>query len=392
MKVFISYSSRDGVAVRSLANDLEQARQQVWLDHDLGGGEAWWAEILAQIRGCDVLVFALSDNSLRSKPCRAELDYAQALGAPILPVQIGHVSTYRTDLIFTRQLVDYRDSTRNSGIALITALHERAAGRPPLPDPPPEPPPIPFEYLLRLGEAIRGSAQLSPPAQASILFELRAALEDEEDPTVASDVRELLGALRARRDVTYQIAREIDEIFSDGPEPATKRQYDDGLPAAFRSDAEASGEKVPPPDAPVEDKRPTALPMELPDQPDTGRSTIPRGEAEPAAIARTSMTTTNANTALRKVANSVAAPTFVLICGVALIVGGIVKGSQIIAPYDDPRECSGGKLYSPDIAFGGTCPAYHGASQACWWMIGLGVVAVIGAALLLRRWLRVRHR
>ena len=109
MKVFISYSSDDDVAVRSLADDLARARQQVWLDHELGGGDAWWPEILSQIRESAVFVFALSDSSLRSKPCRAELDYAEALGLPILPVQIGQVSTYRTHPIFARQLVDYRD-------------------------------------------------------------------------------------------------------------------------------------------------------------------------------------------------------------------------------------------------------------------------------------------
>ena len=100
MKVFVSYSSHDDVAVRSLVADLERARQQVWLDQDLGGGDAWWAVILEQIRACTVFMFALSNNSLYSTPCRAELDYAKSLRLPILPVQIGEVGSYRTDPIF----------------------------------------------------------------------------------------------------------------------------------------------------------------------------------------------------------------------------------------------------------------------------------------------------
>ena len=151
MKVFVSYSSRDGALVRSLAADLERARVHVWYDVDLGGGESWWLKILEQIRECTVFMFALSDSALRSEPCRAELEYARALELPILPVQIGEVSTYRTDPIFATQLIDYRDSTRDTGIALISALHESATRRGDLPDPPPEPPTTPYEYRFSAG-------------------------------------------------------------------------------------------------------------------------------------------------------------------------------------------------------------------------------------------------
>src|SRR5262249_11443736 len=158
---------------------------------------------------------AMSDNSLRSKPCRAELDYAEALQLPILPVQIGPLKTCRTDPIFSRQLVDYRESTRDSGIALVAALHEQAAGRTELPDPLPEPPGIPYEYLLRLGAAIRGSADLAVATQASMVFELRTALEDEHDPNIHEDILDLLRTLRYRRDVTYGIGQDITAILGD---------------------------------------------------------------------------------------------------------------------------------------------------------------------------------
>jgi TIR domain/FHA domain len=213
VKVFISYARQDDAAVQSLAADLAQARQQVWLDSDLSAGDAWWPEILAQIRSSTVFLFALSDNSLRSKPCRAELGYAEALGLPILPVQVGQVSTRRTDPIFTKQLVDYRDSTRRSGIALVSAVYERGLQRAELPDPLPEPPAIPYEYLLRLGAAIRGTAKLAHEAQASIIAELRAALDNEDDSEISEEIRELLRTLRERKEVTDSIAREIDTIL-----------------------------------------------------------------------------------------------------------------------------------------------------------------------------------
>ena len=93
MKVFVSYPNHNDVAVRSLADDLERARQQARLDQDLGGGNAWWAQILEQIRACTVFVFALSNNSPYPAPCRAELECATALGVPILPVQISEAAS-----------------------------------------------------------------------------------------------------------------------------------------------------------------------------------------------------------------------------------------------------------------------------------------------------------
>jgi hypothetical protein len=68
--VFVSYSSRDKDAVKSLTQDLQDADEQVWLDERLAGGDAWWRAILEQIRGCDVFIFALSQNSSNPSPAR----------------------------------------------------------------------------------------------------------------------------------------------------------------------------------------------------------------------------------------------------------------------------------------------------------------------------------
>ena len=216
MKVFISYSRADDVAVRSMVSDLQRARVDVWLDDDLGGGDAWWSEILEQIRGCTAFLFALSDDSLSSKPCRAELGYAQQLGLPILPVQIGEVSSYRADPIFSRQLIDYRNPTSTAGFGLPEALHEVATHRCELPDPLPEGPPLPYAYLQRLGASINGPVRLTPPVQAQMLFELRSALNEEDGSTVVDDIRRLLDVLRRRSDVTNPVATEIDTILGDG--------------------------------------------------------------------------------------------------------------------------------------------------------------------------------
>lgn len=278
MRVFISYSRHDEGAVRSMVGDLQRAQVQVWLDEDLGGGDAWWTEILQQIRECTVFLFALSHNSLYSKPCRAELGYAQALGLPILPVQLGEVSSYRADPIFSRQLIDYRQPTVATGFALMGALNQHAADRADLPDPLPDTPPIPYEYLQRLGASIHDPAMLTPPVQGQMLFELRNALHEEDDPTVLNDIRDLLRTLRRRTDVTYPIASEIDTILRQ----EVDSQGADGLaptaPAA--RPVEAIEEKAPPA-APAKDI-PSAAPVSEADTtPRTSPPTTQAATAQP---------------------------------------------------------------------------------------------------------------
>jgi hypothetical protein len=214
VSVFISYSTADGDAVRSLVSDLEFARQSVWLDQDLTGGDAWWAKILEQIRKADVFVLALSDNSLQSKPCQSEIAYARALGIPILPVQIADVESYRVDPIFSMQMVDFREPTMRTGIRLLLALQDLAAQRQPLPEQLPEPPRIPYEYLQKLGQQIEGDVPIGHSDQAGILIQLRQGLRDEPDETVRKDIRKLLRDLRRRPEVTYATVTEIDALLT----------------------------------------------------------------------------------------------------------------------------------------------------------------------------------
>jgi hypothetical protein len=274
VKVFISYSRRDEAAVRSLAEDLRQrARVQVWMDEQLGGGDAWWTAILGEIRESTVFVFALSDKSLYSKPCKAELGYATALGVPILPVQIGEVASFHIDPIFTMQLVDYRNPTIKSAFDLVSSLHSRAAQHSDLPDPLPEPPPIPYEYLHRLGAQIHDTGtMLAPPAQVQMLFELRSALSEEDDPIVLDDIRNLLRALRRRADLNWMTASEIDTTLSQGV----------GVSRAPVSAVPEDGLAVIPADTPVAtDAGRNAPPADAPSAtaPETGRYVEPDAEA-----------------------------------------------------------------------------------------------------------------
>ncbi len=214
MQLFVSYSRQDHAAVRELVADLELAHFTVWHDQELRGGDPWWQDILQRIRACDVFLFVLSQHSLRSKPCSAELSYARALGLPVIPVQVGPVENIRTTAVADIQVLDRREPTVANRLALIAAIHEHGRQRGPLIDPLPDPPPVPFAYLLRLGAAINAE-QLNPDQQGELIRRLRECLETEDDDGVRDDARDLLRALRRRVDVTFRHVAEIDRMLAE---------------------------------------------------------------------------------------------------------------------------------------------------------------------------------
>ena len=209
--VFVSYSSRDEAAVQRLISALRLADEDVWWDEELDGGESWWRMILEQIRRCDVFVYALSQNSLDSKSCQAELRYAQDLGKPILPVQIGRVESMRVNLLAATHVIDYRNPSVDTGIRLIADV--RRMSRRPLPDPLPPEPPMPYAYLMRLKFDV-SSPQLIPQRQLQLLQELKERFnEDGADASARGDIARLLYALRDRSDTTADTRAEIDAML-----------------------------------------------------------------------------------------------------------------------------------------------------------------------------------
>jgi YVTN family beta-propeller protein len=213
MGVFISYASQDEDAVQALATDLRRAHQMVWFGQELHGGDTWWPTILQQIQNADVFVFALSNHSQRSKPCRAELEYARALRIPVLPVQIGPLDGLRLAPIADLQIVDYRQRNADAALGLIAAVQDATLRRGPLPEPLPDQPPIPFEYLMRLGRAIN-APQMNPSEQVGVLAQLRQELEDEDDANARRDIAMLLQNMRRRPDATYRSVSEIDALLT----------------------------------------------------------------------------------------------------------------------------------------------------------------------------------
>ncbi len=71
-QIFLSYSRDDQELASHLAKDLKDLGHVVWLDQELTGGQAWWDQILAMIRACDLFVFVLSSAALYSTAFQRE--------------------------------------------------------------------------------------------------------------------------------------------------------------------------------------------------------------------------------------------------------------------------------------------------------------------------------
>jgi hypothetical protein len=211
VKVFVSYNRDSAEVTKELAEDIKALGHTAWYDQELGGGQAWWAQILERIRSSDAFVFVLDPASLDSTACKREWGYASELGKPILPVLVSDdVSSNLLPPALSRiQFVDYRTQDRDAAIRLARALATLPPAAP-LPDPLPEPPETPVSYLGTLTAQVGSTSTLTFEEQCGLVVDLRRALRD---PGTAHDARTLLETLRRRRELFASVAEEIDELL-----------------------------------------------------------------------------------------------------------------------------------------------------------------------------------
>ncbi|HLA44953.1 MAG TPA: toll/interleukin-1 receptor domain-containing protein, partial [Aggregatilineales bacterium] len=151
MNIFVSYSSRNRAIVKSLVSDLSGLNHHVWYDGELDGAQVWWNKILAEIRNCDLFIFAVSEDALASEACKLELNYAYELNRNILPILLS--DDIRISLLPVvlqeRQFVNYSNQDKASLLALINAING-ITSTPKLPDPLPNPPAVPISPLAKI--------------------------------------------------------------------------------------------------------------------------------------------------------------------------------------------------------------------------------------------------
>jgi hypothetical protein len=146
--VFISYSSDDAEYVRWLAAHLEAAGIGVWFDRNLGSGTGGSFEIQDRVRTSVAVVPVVSDASARSKQMDGEIDFAQELGKPILPIYLGGTMPLR--------LRNHRHEDVSGGRLPSAEFLQRLAGLgPAAPAPPPLPPGLPAPAWVTLEDGER---------------------------------------------------------------------------------------------------------------------------------------------------------------------------------------------------------------------------------------------
>jgi signal recognition particle receptor subunit beta len=74
--VFLSYSSKDGAQIQSLADELEGRHISIWYDRGLIGGQPYRDVLRHRIEAVKAVVVLWTENSIRSRWVRAEADLA----------------------------------------------------------------------------------------------------------------------------------------------------------------------------------------------------------------------------------------------------------------------------------------------------------------------------
>jgi len=237
--VFVSYAHQDRPLVGPLAQHLRKVGMDVWLDSELAGGQVWWDKILYQIRTCDVLIAAVSKDSLNSDACRSERNYAASLGKSVLPLAIETVPTAILPLDIARlQIIDYTQPGDAAAFQLVGAILGLPPTRP-LPSPLPVPPALPMSYIHDLAEQV-ALPSLNLDQQLAVIGKLESALDDPGNRDAAVT---LLQQMAVRQDLYAAPARRLDVILKDhkisSARPAGRPKADSGTTKQARPTQQA---------------------------------------------------------------------------------------------------------------------------------------------------------
>lgn len=122
-RIFISYSRADRQFVDQFIPLIRRVygNDSVWFDGDIYGGSDWWQMILNEIGHCEIFIYLVSNESLESPYCQAELREVLRLSKPILPVIVrrlkpdypGNIEDDLAQILRKTQYVDMAGGFRN---------------------------------------------------------------------------------------------------------------------------------------------------------------------------------------------------------------------------------------------------------------------------------------
>ena len=224
--LFVSYPREYRAIVERLVGNLRSSGYDPFFDEQLAGGQSWWDELLTRIEHADVFMPVIGTVYLQSTPCHLEAQYATAWNKRILPVMIEPVpSQLFIPGIATAHWVDYTPQRENAILDVIRAINLLPPPASP-PTPAPERPKTPISYMTELQNEVQGPAEISRERQLVLIADLKGRLTTGDRDAALM----LLTSLRARPDLFYQSATDIDELLAAA-----------GVPRLGRSGAMSAG-------------------------------------------------------------------------------------------------------------------------------------------------------
>lgn len=89
-EVFCSYARADKEQIRQLFDALLARGIDLWLDvEDIRGATVWMDSLLTAIQNCQNFLYCISEHSIKSPYCEAELAHALRLNKRIIPVLVS---------------------------------------------------------------------------------------------------------------------------------------------------------------------------------------------------------------------------------------------------------------------------------------------------------------
>ena len=130
-QIFISYKHSDGDFTTLLAQEIDKAGFDVWIDENIQAGEQWRDMIDAAIRDSDALVVVVSPEARASEYVTYEWAFALGVGVPVIPVMLRETSPLHPRLE-ALQFLDFTHRRSRPWDELIARLEKvsQRSGRP----------------------------------------------------------------------------------------------------------------------------------------------------------------------------------------------------------------------------------------------------------------------
>jgi hypothetical protein len=92
-EVFCSYARADKEIIRQLFDALLEQGIDLWLDvEDIRGATVWMDSLLTAIQNCQNFLYCISEHSIQSPYCQAELAHALRLNKRIIPILVAETN------------------------------------------------------------------------------------------------------------------------------------------------------------------------------------------------------------------------------------------------------------------------------------------------------------